>query len=161
MHRLANVNAVIMSNSQAGERLEMTKWKIVSAVSCVALLFVISVRVEGQSYDSSKKSKETAESPTTKETDPHTSETSKNWVDPIIGARGVASLSPRVFFWAGSTSAALASTLISGAGVRWCRVSTETTRRTDWRLPVSACRLRQRGIYFQDRDERHKCACEV
>ena len=40
-------------------------------------------------------------------------EGTKNWVDPIVGARGVASV-PRVFFFsAGSTWVALASTLIS------------------------------------------------
>jgi len=40
-------------------------------------------------------------------------EGTKNWVDPIVGARGVASV-PRVFFFsAGSTWAALVSTLIS------------------------------------------------
>jgi len=66
---------LILSNSHTGERLEMTKWNIVSAVSCVALLFVISARVEGQPYDSSKKSKELAKSATTKETDFPTSET--------------------------------------------------------------------------------------
>src|SRR5262245_38758586 len=45
----------------------MTKWKIVSAVSCVALLFVISARVQGRLDHRSKKSKEPAKSATTKD----------------------------------------------------------------------------------------------
>jgi len=53
----------------------MTKWKIVSAVSCVALLFVISARVEGRLDDPSKKSKEPAKSSSTKDKKTAESET--------------------------------------------------------------------------------------
>jgi hypothetical protein len=53
----------------------MTKWKIVSAVSCVALLFVISARVEGRLDYPSKKSKEPAKSSSTKEKNAAESET--------------------------------------------------------------------------------------
>ena len=51
----------------SGEGLEMTTWKIVSAVSCVALLFVISARVDGRLDHPSKKPKETAKSSSTKD----------------------------------------------------------------------------------------------
>jgi len=59
----------------------MTKWKIVSVVSCVALLFVISARVEGRIDHPEKKSKEPAKSSTTKETDPPTPETTPEKID--------------------------------------------------------------------------------
>ena len=52
----------------------MTKWKIVSAVSCVALLFVSSARVEGRLDHPSKKSKEPVKASTTKDKEPVESE---------------------------------------------------------------------------------------
>lgn len=82
----------------------MTKWKIVSAVSCVALLFVISARVEGQSYDSSKKSTEPAKSSTIKETDAPGSEAtdtpiaSKEAPAPQSGSKWEFSVAPYAFF---------------------------------------------------------------
>lgn len=81
----------------------MTKWKIVSAVSCVALLLVISARVKGQSYDSSKKSTELSKSSTTKETEPPASETdasipSKEAPAPQAGSKWEFSVAPYAFF---------------------------------------------------------------
>jgi hypothetical protein len=81
----------------------MTIWKIVSAACCVALLFAISARVEGQSYDS-KKSTEAAKSSATKETDPTTSETtdasisSKEAPAPQAGSKWEFSVAPYAFF---------------------------------------------------------------
>jgi hypothetical protein len=82
----------------------MTKWKIVSAVSCVALLFVISARVEGRIDHPSKKSKEPAKSSTTKETDHPTSETTdtptaaKEAPAPQGGSKWEFSVAPYAFF---------------------------------------------------------------
>lgn len=82
----------------------MTKWKPVSAVSCVALLFVISARVEGRIDHPQKKSKETTKSSTTRETDPPTSETtatlaaSKEAPAPQGGSKWEFSVAPYAFF---------------------------------------------------------------
>jgi len=82
----------------------MTKWKIVSAVSCVALLFVISARVEGRLDHPSKKSKAPAKSSTTKETDPPASETTdtstaaKEAPKPQAGSKWEFSVAPYAFF---------------------------------------------------------------
>lgn len=82
----------------------MTKWKPVSAVSCVALLFVISARVEGRIDHPQKESKETTKSSTTRETDPPTSETtatlaaSKEAPAPQGGSKWEFSVAPYAFF---------------------------------------------------------------
>lgn len=85
----------------------MTKWKILSAISCVALLFVISVRVEGRLDHPSKKSKEAAKSEkasTTKETDPPTPETTatsttkRETPAPQAGSKWEFSVAPYAFF---------------------------------------------------------------
>jgi hypothetical protein len=82
----------------------MTKWKIVSAVSCVALLFVISARVEGRIDHPLKKSKEPAKSSTTKETDPPPAETTdtptaaKEAPAPQAGSKWEFSVAPYAFF---------------------------------------------------------------
>jgi len=83
----------------------MTKWTIVSAVSCVALLFVISARVEGRIDHPSKKSREPAKSSPTKETDPpaseirsETTETSKKAPAPQGGSKWEFSVAPYAFF---------------------------------------------------------------
>lgn len=73
----------------------MTKWKIVSAVSCVALLFVISAQVLGQSYDSSEKSKKSTKS-TSETTD--TSVVSKETPAPQAGSKWEFSVAPYAFF---------------------------------------------------------------